>query len=274
MNFIEKLTAAMRRNNSLVCVGLDPDPKLMPEGTGVYEFNKAVIDATADIACVYKPNFAFYEALGDEGIAALKATINYAPSDIPVIGDAKRGDIGNTSQAYATALFDLFRLDAATINPYLGFDGIEPFLKYADRGLFILCRTSNTGAADFQSLKCRTPMGERCLYEVVADRAEQWNTRGNIGLVVGATYPDEMKNIRVQHPSMPLLIPGVGAQGGEMATAVRYGTNRNGEGAVINSSRGIIYAGGRGRDFAAGVREAALKLRDRLNSFRPPPVLE
>jgi orotidine-5'-phosphate decarboxylase len=274
MNFIEKLTAAMRQNHSLVCVGLDPDPKLMPEGTGVYEFNKAIIDATADIACVYKPNFAFYEALGDEGIAALKATIKYTPSGIPVIGDAKRGDIGNTSQAYATALFDLFRLDAATINPYLGFDSIEPFLKYADRGLFILCRTSNAGAADFQSLKCRTPAGERCLYEVVADRAEQWNTRGNIGLVVGATYPDEMKNIREQHPSLPFLIPGIGAQGGEMATAVRYGTNRNGEGAVINSSRGIIYAGGRGRDFAAGVRQAALTLRDRLNSFRPPPVLK
>jgi orotidine-5'-phosphate decarboxylase len=270
MNFLEKLTAATRQNNSLVCVGLDPDPKLMPEGIGVFDFNKAVIDATADIVCAYKPNFAFYEALGDEGIAALKATIKYAPTAIPVVGDAKRGDIGNTSQAYATALFDIFGLAAATISPYLGFDGVEPFLKYADRGLFILCRTSNSGAVDFQSLKCRTPEGDRYLYEIVADRAEKWNTNGNIGLVVGATYPEELKTIREQHPALPFLIPGVGAQGGEIETTVRYGTDHNGERAIVNSSRGIIYAGGRGKDFARGVRQAALTLRDRLNTFRPP----
>jgi orotidine-5'-phosphate decarboxylase len=250
MNFIEKLTAAARKNSSLVCVGLDPDPKLMPEGTSVYEFNKAIIDATADIACAYKPNFAFYEALGDEGIAALKATIKYVPSGIPVIGDAKRGDIGNTSKAYATALFDIFKLDAATISPYLGFDGVEPFLQYKDKGLFILCRTSNTGAVDFQSLKCETP-------------------NGNVGLVVGATYPEELKIIRERHPSLPFLIPGVGAQGGEIETTVKYGADKNGERAVVNSSRGIIYAGGRGKDFALGARKAAMTLRDQLNAFRP-----
>jgi orotidine-5'-phosphate decarboxylase len=269
MNFIEKLTAAARKNSSLVCVGLDPDPKLMPEGTSVYEFNKAIIDATADIACAYKPNFAFYEALGDEGIAALKATIKYVPSGIPVIGDAKRGDIGNTSKAYATALFDIFKLDAATISPYLGFDGVEPFLQYKDKGLFILCRTSNTGAVDFQSLKCETPEGARFLYEIVADKAEKWNTNGNVGLVVGATYPEELKIIRERHPSLPFLIPGVGAQGGEIETTVKYGADKNGERAVVNSSRGIIYAGGRGKDFALGARKAAMTLRDQLNAFRP-----
>jgi len=269
MNFIEKLTAATRKNNSLVCVGLDPDPKLMPEGLGVYEFNKAIIDATADIACAYKPNFAFYEALGDEGIAALKATIKYVPSGIPVIGDAKRGDIGNTSKAYATALFEVFKLDGATISPYLGFDGIEPFLQYKDKGLFILCRTSNSGAVDFQSLKCKTPGGgTRCLYEIVAAKAGEWNKNGNIGLVVGATYPEELKIIREQHPSLPFLIPGVGAQGGEIETTVKYGTDKNGERAVVNSSRGIIYAS-RGKDFAPAARKAAMTLRDQLNAFRP-----
>ncbi len=269
MNFIEKLTNATRKNNSLVCVGLDPDPKLMPAGIGVFEFNKAIIDATADVACCYKPNFAFYEALGDEGVAALKATIKYVPSDIPVLGDAKRGDIGNTSKAYAKALFDVFNLDAATISPYLGFDGVEPFLEYKDKGLFILCRTSNSGAVDFQSLKCDAPGGGiRFLYEIVAAKAEEWNRNGNVGLVVGATYPEELKIIREQHPDLPFLIPGVGAQGGEIETTVKYGTDRNGERAVINSSRGIIYAG-KGKDFAEGARRAAITLRDQLNAYRP-----
>lgn len=268
MNFIEKLMNATRKNNSLVCVGLDPDVKLMPEGIGVYEFNRAIIDATSDLVCAYKPNFAFYEALGDEGIAALKATIKYVPSDIPVIGDAKRGDIGNTSKAYAAALFDVFKLDAATISPYLGFDGVEPFLQYKDKGMFILCRTSNTGAVDFQSLKCEAPGGVQYLYEIVANKAEEWNKYGNIGLVVGATYPEELKIIREQHPNLPFLIPGVGAQGGEIETTVKYGTDKKGEKAIVNSSRGIIYAS-RGKDFARAARKAAMTLRDQLNAFRP-----
>ena len=268
MNFLEKLTNATRKNNSLVCVGLDPDVKLMPEGIGVYEFNRAIIDATSDLVCAYKPNFAFYEALGDEGIAALKATIKYVPSDIPVIGDAKRGDIGNTSKAYATALFEVFGLDAATLSPYLGFDGVEPFLEYKDKGMFILCRTSNTGAVDFQSLKCEAPGGVQYLYEIVAAKAEEWNKYGNIGLVVGATYPGELKIIRDAHPNLPFLIPGVGAQGGEIETTVRYGADKNGERAVVNSSRGIIYAS-KGKDFTQAARKAAMTLRDQLNAFRP-----
>jgi len=173
----------------LLCVGLDPDPKLMPDKVGIFEFNKAIIEATADLVCAYKPNLAFYEALGNEGLDALKQTVKYIPDDVPVIGDAKRGDIGNTAKAYARALFDYFNFDATTVNPYLGFDSIEPFIQYQDKGVFILCRTSNTGAADFQSLRCETEEHSyRTLFEIVALKARQWNIHVNIGLVVGATY--------------------------------------------------------------------------------------
>lgn len=268
MNFIEKLVNATRKNKSLLCVGLDPDPMLMPDKAGVFEFNQAIIDATADLVCAYKPNLAFYEALGNEGLDALKRTVEYIPDDIPVIGDAKRGDIGNTAKAYAKAIFENFNFDATTVTPYLGFDSIEPFIEYSDKGIFILCRTSNAGAADFQSLRCQTEEhGYRPLFEIVALKASQWNIHGNIGLVVGATYPEELKLIRNSYPDMPLLIPGIGAQGGDLAAAVRYGVNAEGAGAIINSSRGIIYASP-GKDFAQAARQAATSLRDRINHYR------
>ena len=268
MNFVEKLTNATRRNKSLLCVGLDPDPKLMPDKVGIFEFNKAIIDATADLVCTYKPNLAFYEALGSEGFDALKRTIKYIPKDIPVIGDAKRGDIGNTAKAYARAIFDNFNFDATTVNPYLGFDSVEPFIQYQDKGVFILCRTSNAGAADFQSLHCETEEHSyRPLFELVALKASQWNIHGNIGLVVGATYLEELRLIRNSHPDMPLLIPGIGAQGGDLASVVRYGVNAKGEGTIINSSRGIIYASP-GKDFAQAARQAASSLRDQINYYR------
>jgi orotidine-5'-phosphate decarboxylase len=267
MNFIEKLSGAIRKNKSLVCVGLDPDPGLMPEGMGVFEFNKAIIDATSDLVCAYKPQFAFYEALGQEGMDALRRTIRHIPPKIPVIGDAKRGDIGNTSRAYARALFTDFNCDAATVNPYLGFDSIEPFIEFRDRGVFILCRTSNPGARDFQSLLCQTDGGTSSLYEIVARKASEWNAHGNIGLVVGATYPEELKLVRQHHPDIPLLIPGIGTQGGDLALTVQYGVDAKGEKAIINSSRGIIYAS-RGKDFAEAARRAALTLRDQINQFR------
>jgi orotidine-5'-phosphate decarboxylase len=267
MNFADKLLQAARKNNTLVCVGLDPDPKLMPEKIGVYEFNKAVIEATSDLVCAYKPNFAFYEAMGKEGMDALRQTLKCVPSHIPVIADAKRGDIGNTSKAYAKALFEIFGFDAATVNPYLGFDAIEPFLQYADKGSIILCRTSNAGARDFQSLLCETPSGHRPLYEIVADKAQEWNTRGNIGIVVGATYPDELKTIRRQHPDLLILIPGIGAQGGDVALTVKNGVSPQGDKAVINSSRQIIYAS-KGTDFAEAARKAAMNLRDEINKYR------
>ena len=267
MNFTEKLTHTTKKNNSLLCVGLDPDLELMPDKVGVFEFNKAIVDATSDLVCAYKLNLAFYEVLELEGLNALKHTIKYIPDDIPVIGDAKRGDIGNTAKAYARAIFDNFNCDAATVNPYLGFDSIEPFIQYSDKGVFILCRTSNAGALDFQSLRCEVESNYRPLFEIVALKAEEWNTHGNIGLVIGATYPEELRLIRQSNPNMPLLIPGIGAQGGELALAVRYGVDSQGEKAIISSSRQIIYASPE-KDFAQAARRVALSLRDQINSYR------
>ena len=269
MNFIEKLTNIARKNKSLLCVGLDPDPQLMPGNISVFEFNRAIIEATADLVCAYKLNLAFYEALDDEGLAALKRTIKYIPDDLPVIGDAKRGDIGNTAKAYARSIFANLNFDATTVNPYLGFDSIEPFIQYRDKGVFILCRTSNAGAVDFQALRCETEEhNHRPLFELVALKASQWNKYGNIGLVVGATYPEELKLIRQNHPEIPILIPGVGAQGGDLASAVRYGVDAQGEKAIINSSRQIIYAS-REKDFAQAAQRVASSLRHQINSYLP-----
>jgi len=267
MNFMEKLITASQKNKSLLCIGLDPDTRLMPDKVGIFEFNKAIIDATADLVCAYKPNFAFYEALGNEGLDALKQTVKHIPDDIPVIGDAKRGDIGNTAKAYAKTIFADFNFDATTVNPYLGFDSLEPFIQYRDKGVFILCRTSNAGAVDFQALRC-TEHEHRPLFEIVALKAKQWNIYGNIGLVVGATYPKELKLIRQNHPDMPLLIPGIGAQGGDLELTVRYGVDAKGEKAIINSSRQILYAS-REKNFAEAARRAASALRDQINTYLP-----
>jgi orotidine-5'-phosphate decarboxylase len=264
MNFIEKLAKASRKNKSLLCVGLDTDPALLPDNMNVLEFNKAIIDATADQVCAYKPNIAFYEAMGLEGLEALKSTRDYIPADIPVIIDAKRGDIGNTAKAYARSLFDNFNFDAMTASPYLGLDSLQPFIDYKDKGVFILCRTSNPGAADFQSLKVETDNGVKMLFEVVAEKVNEWNKHGNLGLVVGATYPQELKTIRERYPQMPLLIPGVGTQGGELSETVRYGTDVKRERTVINSSRQILYAG-KGKDFASAARKAAMDIRNKIN---------
>ena len=262
MTFSEKLTAASAKNRSLLCVGLDPDPARMP-AKSITDFNKAIIDATADLVCAYKPNFAFYEALGIEGIKQLKETIEYVPYDIPVIGDAKRGDIGSTAQAYARALFAAFGVDAATVNPYLGFDSIEPFLAHEDKGIFILCRTSNKGALDFQNILSEE--GEP-LYRAVARKTLEWNTQGNIGLVVGATYPNELQEIRSLCPDMPLLIPGIGTQGGDLELAVRNGVDWEGKNAIFNVSRQVIYASS-GTDFAPAARKSAREIRDRIQEY-------
>lgn len=264
MNFTEKLLAAGRKNKSLVCVGLDPDPARIPAGLSVTQFNKTIVEATSELVCAYKLNLAFYEVLGDDGLSALKQTISAIPKDIPVIGDGKRGDIGNTAQAYARAMFDYFNFDATTVNPYLGLDSIEPFLEYKDRGIFILCRTSNASAVDFQSLKCDSETGSRRLFEIVAAKASQWNKNGNVGLVVGATYPEELKLIRERYPEMPLLIPGIGAQGGDLELTISYGVDAHGEKAIINSSRQIIYASKKD-DFAQAAHDAATSLRDNIN---------
>jgi orotidine-5'-phosphate decarboxylase len=265
MSFVSRLAQAVHRNNSLLCIGLDPDPALMPPGVSISEFNRSIIDATADLVCAYKPNFAFYEAEGIEGIKALKETIDHIPDDIPVIGDAKRGDIGNTARAYARAIFEYFRCAAVTVSPYLGFDSLEPFLGYQDKEVFILCRTSNAGATDFQSLEFGTGKQARPLFRIVAEKANQWNSNGNIGLVVGASYPDELKTIRNDYPTMPLLIPGIGAQGGDLPTVLRNGIDQGKERTVINSSRQILYAS-TGNDFAEAARKAANELRALINS--------
>ena len=262
MKFVGKLLNASRKNRSWLCIGLDPDPELMPP-IGVSEFNKAIIEATSDLVCAYKPNLAFYEALGNEGFAILEKTVKYIPGNIPVIGDAKRGDIGNTARAYARSLFSVLGFYAATVNPYLGFDSIEPFINYRDKGVFILCRTSNKGATDFQDLH----IDGMPLYEAVAQKAKEWNTYSNIGLVVGATYPEELKKIRSICPEMPLLIPGIGAQGGDLASAVGHGVDARGEKAIINVSRQILYAS-KEKDFAGAARAVAEKLRQQINDHR------
>ena len=267
MDFNKKLDAAIERNRSLLCVGLDPDPALMPESLQVLDFNRAIIDATSGLVCAYKLNFAFYEALGADCFNVLKSTLKHVPAGIPVIADAKRGDIGNTARMYAGAIFSSLGFDAATVNPYLGFDSIEPFISYGDKGVFILCRTSNSGSADFQSLECAVEGQILPLFRAVAQKAGGWNTRGNIGLVVGATYPDELKTIRQEHPEMPILIPGIGAQGGDLEKAVTFGVDARGAGAMICSSRQVLYAS-RGKDFARAACAAAAGLRDDINRYR------
>jgi len=263
MKFVNQLLEASRKNRSLLCVGLDPDPAKLPV-KDVFEFNKAIIDATADLVCAYKPNLAFYEAMGVRGLLVLKKTVAYIPGEIPVIGDAKRGDIGNTANAYAKALFDYYKFDAVTLSPYLGFDSVEPFLDYKNKGVFILCRTSNSSSSDFQDLVDNFGMK---LYQSVALRASDWNKDGNIGLVVGATYPEELKEIRKLCPQMLMLIPGIGAQGGDLEFSVKYGVDTNKEKAVIVAARQVLYAS-KDKDYAQAARKAAVELRDSINKFR------
>ena len=268
MKFIDKLRAISRRNHSLVCVGLDVDldripPFFLKGDDPVFRFNQAIVDATRDLVCAYKPNLAFYQALGEEGIGALRRTIEYIPEEVPVILDAKWGDIGSTARMYARAAFDYYRADAVTLNPYLGEDSVLPFLEYEDRGVFLLCLTSNPGAADFQYY----PADGVPLYQRVVEKALLWKGRGNCGLGVGATRPGELQRVRQMAPDLPLLIPGVGAQGGDVEYAVRHGTDSQGELAIINASRSIIYASP-GEDFAQAAREATLRLREEINWWR------
>ncbi len=275
--FEEKLLDVSRRHASLVCVGLDIDPHRLPPHLGtepkaLLDFNRSIIEATADLVCAYKPNLAFYEALGLEGWGLLRATLAAIPRDIPVIADAKREDIGSTAAAYAHSVFNGFGFDAVTVSPYLGEDAVRPFLEWEDKGIFVLCKTSNPGSAEFQDLQVMAPDGTtRRLYEVVAGRVLDWNRHGNCGLVVGATYPDQLHAIRQMAPDLPFLIPGIGAQAGDLESTVRYGVDERGQRAIINSARGIIYASA-GRDFAQAARRAAKDLRDAINRVRFSPV--
>ncbi len=266
MTFREKLARAAQTNRSLLCVGLDPDPARVP-GNDVAAFLCAIVEATSDLVCAYKPNLAFYEQLGEAGYAALRTVLRAVPSHIPVIGDAKRGDVPHTAQAYARALFDELGFDAVTANPYLGGDAVAPFLERADRGVFVVCRTSNPGAGDLQDLPVAEDGRARPLYQAVAELAKRWDTRGNVGLVVGATYPDEMRKLRGICPELPFLVLGVGAQGAELEGAVRAGLDSNGAGIVVNASRSVLYASG-GADFAPAARRAAEALRDAIEEHR------
>lgn len=268
LTFKAKLDAAWDRSGSLLCVGLDPDPARMPLDD-VAAFNIAIIEATSDLVCAYKPNLAFYEALGPErGYSALRRTLAAVPPHIVTLADAKRGDVGHTARAYATAIFDDLGFDAATVNPYLGGDSMEPWTERVQKGTFVVCRTSNPGAGDLQDLPVRQPDGTtRPLYEVVAARAASWDRHGNVGLVAGATYPDEMRRLRALCPGMPFLVPGIGAQAGDLAAAVGAGIDANGRGLLISASRGVIYASAR-RDFAAAARVEAMRLRDAINRER------
>ena len=272
-SFSGKLAAATSSNDSLVCVGLDPVPSRLPESLRgepdpVFAFNRRIIDSTCDLVCAYKPNFAFYGALGRAGWDALEATIEHVPDGIPVVVDAKAGDIGSTAERYAVMLFEELGADAATANPWMGRDAMEPFLAYRDKGTFLLCLTSNPGAADIMGRQLR---GGRMVYEEVAARATQWNESGNCGLVVGATRAGAMQSIRALAPELPILMPGVGVQGGDLETAVRSAARPDGTGLLVNASRSILYASA-GEDFASAARSAASALREEINQYRPRPA--
>jgi orotidine-5'-phosphate decarboxylase len=266
MTYIEKLRNAWSQNNSLICVGLDTDLQKIPEHLRqdpqpIFSFNKSIIEATHDLVCAYKPQIAYYSAIGAED--QLINTIRYIKDfagDIPVILDAKRGDIGATASLYAKEVFERYQADAVTVNPYMGGDTLKPFLDYKERGVIALCRTSNPGAVDLQNYQS----GDCMLYQHVARLAvTEWNYNNNISLVVGATYPQELREIRSIVEDMPLLVPGVGAQGGDVAAVINNGLNSHGQGLIINSSRAIIYASS-GKDFAQAARAATLKLQSEI----------
>lgn len=266
MSFITRLDKAIDKNNSLVCVGLDPILEKLPEefkssDQSFFEFNKSIIDTTHDLVCAYKPNSAFYEALGADGIRQLKETCSYIKQnypEIPIILDAKRGDIGNTNNGYVEFAFKYLASDAITLHPYMGQDSLQPFLDQTDKGCFILCKTSNDGSDEFQSLET----GGEKLYKTIAKAVSgKWNKNGNCMLVVGATYPEELKEIReITGNEMTFLVPGIGAQGGNIEATLEAGLNAKGKGLIVNSSRGIIYA--------ENPREATENLKTQVNQYR------
>ena len=270
-SFRTRFESAVERNHSLLCVGLDPDPARIPAGVSTRDFLLGIIEATADVASCYKPNLGFFEPDLGAGVELVRDLVHAIHAhDVPVILDAKRGDLGNTAIGYAKAIYEALDADAVTLSPYMGGDSLEPFLAYEERTAFLLCRTSNPGAHDLQDLR----VGERNepLYAYVARLASTWNTRGNVGLVVGATYPVEAEEIRAICPEMPILMPGVGAQAGDLEAAVRAGIDGAGANPIVNASRGVLYAppvaSSDRPDWAEGARVAAIELRDAINAAR------
>ena len=273
MNFIQTLAAVWKKNDSLLCVGLDPDPARFPaslreKDEAIFEFCAAIVTATADLVCAFKPQIAYFAAHRAEAqLEALIAHIHAAHPGIPVILDAKRGDIGDTAAQYAVEAFERFRADALTVNPYMGRDSIAPYLAYADKGVILLCRTSNPGGDDVQTLEAD---GERVYERVARMAAEEWNENGQCALVVGATYPAELARVRARVGDMPILSPGIGAQGGNIAAALQAGQTRDGTGLILNSSRAILYASA-GEDYAHAARQGAKAARDAINAHRRRP---
>lgn len=280
MTFIEQLQAATSANGSLLCVGLDPDPARFPDALRgdagrIFDFCAHIVDATADLVCAFKPQIAYFAAhrAEDQLERLIRHMQSVAPS-VPVILDAKRGDIGSTAEQYAIEAFERYGADAVTLSPFMGFDSVQPYLKHHGKGAFLLCRTSNPGGDDLQSQRLASIEGQPLLYEHVARLAQgPWNLNGQLGLVVGATYPAEIERVRALAPTLPLLIPGVGAQGGDAVATVRAGLRTLGDAVtgpiVVNSSRAILYAS-RGPDYAAAARQAALRTREELHAARSP----
>ncbi|WP_417068391.1 orotidine-5'-phosphate decarboxylase [Niveibacterium terrae] len=271
MDFSSKLAAAWQANDSLLCVGLDPDRAKFPahlkdRPDAVFEFCRAIVDATADLACAFKPQIAYFAALrAEDQLEALITHIHARHPRVPVILDAKRGDIGATATQYAREAFERYQADALTVNPYMGFDSVEPYLEWKDKGLIVLCRTSNPGGSDLQNLDIG---GGRKLYQHVAELvATKWNPHGQAALVTGATFPQELAEVRAIVGDLPLLVPGIGAQGGDVEATVKAGRTPSGMGLMISSSRAILYAG-KGEDFADAARRVAEQTRDQVNSFR------
>ena len=266
-SFINRLELACDTNKSLLCIGLDIEPSRIPV-LDSFDFNKAIIDSTHDLCCAFKPNLAFYEAMGIEGLRLLEKTIDYIRTSSPtniIIGDAKRGDIGPSGAAYAKAMFEVWNFDAVTINAWGGHDTVDPFISDEKRGAFIWCRGSNPGSGDLQDLQVESASGGNTIYEIMAQSAQMWNYNNNIGLVVGATVTDQLKSVRALCPKQPILIPGIGAQGGDLNASVLNGVDSRGRLALINSSRGIIYASQQ-RDFANAARQAAAEVNNNINS--------
>jgi len=259
MNFLKQLDQATEKNQSFLCVGLDVDLGRIPSSflnseDPIFSFNRFIIKETKDLVCAFKPNLAFYEMYGLYGLSALIRTIEYLHEEtsLPVILDAKRGDVGHSSAAYAKSIFQVYKADATTVNPYLGYDSLQPFLEYQTKGIFVLCLTSNLGFRDFQILGTSEP-----LYLSVAKHVKEWNHYGNCGLVVGATKPEELKEIVKIAEDMPILIPGIGVQGGDLSASAKLGGKRP----IINVSRSIIYA--------QDPQQEALKIRNEINKHRP-----
>lgn len=274
MTFLDMLRAAQQRNGSMLCVGLDPEPARFPAGLRgdagrIYDFCARITDATGDLAIAFKPQIAYFAAHAAEGqLEQLMRHLRANHPHVPVILDAKRGDIGSTAEQYAREAFERYGADAVTLSPFMGFDSVQPYLKYPDKGAFLLCRTSNPGGDDLQNQRLASVEGQPLLYEHVARLAQgPWNLNGQLGLVVGATYPAEIERVRAIAPTLPLLIPGVGAQGGDAVATVRAGWRADAP-IVVNSSRAILYASG-GEDFAEAARAAAIRTRDVLQAARP-----